>query len=130
MEPVDRNTTEYALDVHKGQEEIGVINWIALRSRPDISCASSTVASNLTVGPLETLKQTRSIWRYIAATKDEMLTFSGNESDKLITSADASYTPGGDRSRTGVVIRWLGCRIHWFKQKNRTWLPSAHVRPN
>ena len=40
--PVDRDNSEYAQDLLKCQGGIGVLNWIALRSRPDISCIVST----------------------------------------------------------------------------------------
>ena len=32
-------------------------------------------------------------------------------------SADASYAPRGDRSRTGVVIKVLGVIVHWCSNK-------------
>ena len=67
--PVDRNTSEYSQDLLKCQEEVGVLNWIALRTRPDVSCIVSICASLMTVNPLDTLHLIRGVGRYLSATK-------------------------------------------------------------
>ena len=102
----------------KCQGESGVLNWIALRSRPDISCICSTCASLMTVNPQDVMHHIRGIWRYLAATKNEALTFSGNGTSTHMTIAsDASFCPGGDRPRTGIVIMWMGSVVHWVCKK-------------
>ena len=89
-----------------------MLNWISLRSRPDVSCAVSTSASTLTVGPQETTKWVRRIWNYLAGTKHEVLTFNGTVSWNMTIAADVSLCPGGDRSRTGIVVLLVGCAVH------------------
>ena len=41
-------------------------------------------------------------------------------------SADASFAPGGDRSRTGVVLPVRGSIVHWLSQKQSLTAMSAH----
>ena len=50
------------------------------------------------------------------------------ESDKyrVRISADASFAPGGDRSRTGVVIRVAGAIVHWSSSRQSGAVFSAH----
>ena len=40
--------------------------------------------------------------------------------------ADASFAPGGDRSRTGVVIKVLDATVHWCSTKQSLASTSAH----
>ena len=41
-------------------------------------------------------------------------------------SADASFAPGCDRSRTGVVIRVVGALVHWASNTQSGSVMSAH----
>ena len=60
----------------------------------------------------------RGIWRYLASTKNEVLTFDGKGiSTHMTIASDASFCPGGDRSRTGIVILWMGMVVHWMCKK-------------
>ncbi len=40
-----------------------------------------------------------------------------NDHEAIEISADASFSPGGDRSRTGVVVRLFGTIVHWASVK-------------
>eukprot|EP00975_Prorocentrum_lima_P059936 12566764-Prorocentrum_lima.AAC.1 len=39
------------------------------------------------------------------------------EQDMIDVSADASFAPGGERSRTGVVVKLFGVIVHWASVK-------------
>eukprot|EP00975_Prorocentrum_lima_P020592 4332187-Prorocentrum_lima.AAC.1 len=39
------------------------------------------------------------------------------EQDLVEVSADASSAPGGERSRTGVVVKVVGAIVHWAHVK-------------
>eukprot|EP00975_Prorocentrum_lima_P024705 5191446-Prorocentrum_lima.AAC.1 len=39
------------------------------------------------------------------------------EQDMIEISADASFTSGGERSRTGVVVKVYGVIVHWVSVK-------------
>ena len=72
----------------------------------------------MTINPLETLHLIRGIWRYLAATMNEALTFTGAATvNQMTIASDASFCPGGDRSRTGIVISWMGAVVHWVCKK-------------
>ena len=45
---------------------------------------------------------------------------------KVRISADASFAPGGDRSRTGVIIRVVGAIVHWASNRQSGSVLSAH----
>ena len=54
----------------------------------------------------------------MAATKDEALALDGSGiSYHMTIASDASFCPGGDRSRTGIVIKWMGAVVHWACKK-------------
>ena len=70
---------------------------------------------------------TTEIWRYLKSTSD-MGTYlcPGDTGYKVNISADASFAPGGDRSRTGVVIRVAGAIVHWSSNRQSGAVMSAH----
>eukprot|EP00975_Prorocentrum_lima_P004751 1034608-Prorocentrum_lima.AAC.1 len=39
------------------------------------------------------------------------------EDSNMEVSADASFAPGGERARTGVVVKWCGGVVHWASVK-------------
>ena len=45
---------------------------------------------------------------------------------KVIVSADASFAPGGDRPRTGVVVRVSEAIVHWSSNRQSGAVMSAH----
>eukprot|EP00974_Lingulodinium_polyedra_P095162 9222209-Lingulodinium_polyedra.AAC.1 len=57
--------------------------------------------------PQKAFDLTAEIWKYIKATTNYVTNLKPNaEAEKVIRiSADARHAPGGDRSRTGVVIK-------------------------
>ena len=53
--------------------------------------------------------------------KNEVLMISLEKGDAernfLTVASDASFCPGGDRSRSGIIIKWCGSTIHWLSKK-------------
>ena len=49
-----------------------------------------------------------------------------SDESRVRISADASFAPGGDRSRTGVVIRVAGAIVHWASNRQSGAVFSAH----
>eukprot|EP00975_Prorocentrum_lima_P039079 8212416-Prorocentrum_lima.AAC.1 len=39
------------------------------------------------------------------------------EQDLIDVSRDAAFAPGGERSRTGTVVKVLGAIVHWASVK-------------
>ena len=83
--------------------------------------AASCIAHN----PREALRLCDGIWKYLGVTW-EMMVFIKPSSEKgsgvswpldLLVSTDASHSPGGSVSRTGVVIELNGMVVHWASHR-------------
>ena len=128
--PEDKEAPEYAVQLEKSQIEVGALQWLAQKTRPDIAATTSIVASLQTRNPTEAIRLSMGIWKYLAATWDMAMRveqMSGNPVSELALEpqkeyyldayTDASFAPGGDRSRTGVVLALNGYIIHWTSNK-------------
>ena len=107
---------------------MGALQWLALKTRPDIAAITAICASLQTRDPEKVVTWAKEIWKYLNSTK-KMGTYlcpAKNPTLKVNISADASFAPGGDRSRTGVVIRVVGAIVHWTSNKQPGSVMSAH----
>ena len=88
--------------------------WLAIKTRSDIAAVTSIVASTQTLNPEEALKITEGVWRYLAMTWDVVNVIKPTNGDlELEITTDASLAPGGDRSRTSVVVSLNGVVLCW-----------------
>ena len=107
--PVTERTTPHYLEMkHLCQEEVGVLIWIASRTHPDIAGSVSTAATLTTFNPDEGFKLIKGVWMYLAGTVDYCLEYGSINVSRVTVFTDASFAPGGDRSRSGVVVFWKG----------------------
>ena len=144
----DKNSPEYDGNFQKAQIEIGTLQWLAIKTRPDIAAITSILASMMTRTPTTVLKHVAGIWKYLASSWDAALQYPrggaqigdsrlaqsvdgtlnedsrrraggdyNKEKYKVLTITDASFAPGGDRSRTGVCIFAMGRLVHWVSTK-------------
>jgi Reverse transcriptase (RNA-dependent DNA polymerase) len=106
-------------------EAVGMLNWAALATRPDISFVVSTVARfSANPGPQhwEAVKQ---IFRYLAGTRDLWLTY-GEQSCGLIRYTDADGSMGEDRKAiSGYAFLINGRAICWSLKKQEIVLLST-----
>ena len=121
VEPMVRDD-QYAEALKKVQSEIGCLQWIALRSRPDIAATVGSAACMSTVHPGLVSKLCQGIWRYLSATRNHGVLFCSlpdgpHLDDTLWCYGDASLAPGASRSRTGVIILWGDHIISWKSQR-------------
>ena len=65
--PVDKNA-EYLVSLKRAQEEVGTLQWLAIKSRPDIAAAISMLASMQSRDPDQVVKLTTEVWRFLAGT--------------------------------------------------------------
>ena len=86
--------------------------WISARTRPDISGSVSIASTLITFNPKEGIALVEGIWKYLASTVDYYLDYGSMKVPRLTVCTDASFAPGGDRSRSGVVILWKGGIVH------------------
>ena len=109
--------------VVQAQRLAGSFQWLASRSRPDISYTVSRMASKCTTEPEWALATGMRLLRYMRKTADLgiMCTPFGdsssqeeNQSSELVTYTDASWGPdGGEASHLGVIVFWAGAAVAW-----------------
>ena len=105
----------------RAQKEVGTLMWISLRSRPDVAACLGIAATLVATHPEESVRLTRGIWRFLRATWDVRLMFRAKHeetpSQVVRMTADASFAPGGARSRTGYAIFMGDHLISWRSQR-------------
>ena len=115
----EKGTALYKQALERAQCEVGSIQWVALKTRPDVACATAIAASIQTRDPKEAIRLTEGIWGCLAKHRNMCMVIAP-QSDAPVTvdiSADASFAPGGERSRTGVAIAVAGTIVHWCSNK-------------
>eukprot|EP00439_Symbiodinium_sp_Y106_P012350 s3536_g1.t2 len=106
--------------VKQAQRILGELLWISQRSRPDISFAVSLLASWLHRNADEVVRLALRVLSYVASTKEDCLYFERQESPDeppLICFTDASFSPYGDRSVSGIAIVIYGNLVSWRAAK-------------
>ena len=131
MQPefANRDSEEYRVLIRKGQQEIGALLWASQRSRPDIAACVGALGSLLVTHPKKVLEWCHQVWRYLAGTVEHRIVFQGQavqaDAFELSVSADASFAPGGSKSRSGVVAMLNGCLIQWSSTRQSLAAQSA-----
>jgi len=131
-ETVQENEEPLLEDVRTAQRLAGGLNWLATRTRPDLSFYVSQLASAATKQPVRAIAMGKRCLRYLAGTRDHGLHFTagsrrprggGQASDskhsgksgRLVGLGDASYEEGW--SHTGVIIKMNDNTIGWTSTK-------------
>jgi Reverse transcriptase (RNA-dependent DNA polymerase) len=98
------------------QEVTGMLNYLAHWSRPDLSCAVSTLAKFNQNHNETHWKRLKRLVRYLKCTKDAVLCLGGKSQDpgdmRVEAFSDASFNNKG-KSRSGFVILYNGSAISW-----------------
>ena len=126
--PEYKLTEEYKCKLNLVQKEVGALQWLALKTRPDIAAITAICSSMQTRDPERAYKITQEIWKYLWTTKNLVMKLVTVKTgpDVVTISADASFAPGGDRSRTGVAILVNGVIVHWCSTRQSLASTSAH----
>ena len=85
----------------------GCLNWIALRSRPDIAWATGRAASLITHDPDLCFIRVKHICQYLQHTLSYALRYvpiPPSSKQKLWVLGDASFAPTGEKSQQGIVV--------------------------
>ena len=103
------------------QQHSGEFNWLATRTRMDISYVVSLIASASSRYKRWTLTLCKKLLRYILYTADQVMRYSadGCEGD-LWCWSDAGYGGPGSKSQTGVVIVWGNAVVTWRSSRQPT----------
>ena len=86
---------------------VGCLNWIALRTRPDIAWAAGRAASLITHDPQEAMIRVKHICQYLQYTSGYTLRYipiPKSHHEVLWGMGDASYAPTGEKSQQGIVL--------------------------
>ena len=120
-------TLEYKEALKDCQSEIGSLQWLCQRTRPDLCAVTGSLASLMTVDPKRVLDLTKRVWRYVKGTLNYKLHYSFNTTweDKLLCYGDASWAPGASKSRTGVWICWGEHPLAWKSSRQSVTAWSA-----
>ena len=112
-----KDRADYANLLKKSQGEIGCLQWLGLKTRPDIQACVGILASLQTWNPEWVYQASKGVWRYLRATVWSEMIHHEKGSLDIYAESDASLGPSGSRSRTGVVISvgknvvfWKSCR--------------------
>lgn len=113
--------------VRRAQKIAGELLWLSTRTRPDLMFAVSKVAAQVLHHPEWVEEAAKQIWGYLAATREEGLTYeSGDPMEEweeeagIQTYADASFSPGGAESHGSVVVMLRGSVLLWKSSKQST----------
>ena len=92
----------------------GEFNWLATRTRPDISYYTSVLASACTKHAAWSLELAKKILRFLKGTKSKGLTINtrGDEG-RLDVWTDAGYSGTNTHSQSGLVVTWAGTIVVW-----------------
>ena len=93
----------------------GELNWLSVKTRPDIAYCCSVMASSITRFHKFAMDLGKKILRYLKRFPGEGLFFAfGTDLRKLKCAADAGYCGEFDlKSQTGFIIFWGGCVVLW-----------------
>ena len=102
-------------ELKKAQKITGELLWLSQRTRLDLAYSVSLLGSWTTKAPKFVLKMGLRILEFVSATSGHRLSLVplSRAEPRLVTYTDASFSPFGSHSVTGVVIEYLGCPIQW-----------------
>ena len=86
---------------------VGCLNWIALRTRPDIAWATSRAASLITHDSDTCFIRVKHICQYLHHTLGYLLRYvpiPPQSKHKLRVLGDASFAPTGEKSQQGLIV--------------------------
>ena len=109
--------TVSSADVHLAQQLTGEILWLAQRSRPDISYASSIMASLCLKQPQQVIEIGLKTLGYLQRTAKYQLRIRW-EANSLVMFCDAAYAPQNGRSHGGWLVMYGGSPIMWRSGKH------------
>ena len=99
-------------DVHKAQQLTGEVLWLAQCSRPDLSYATSVMASLCLRNPIQVINIGIKVLGYLQRTSRFQLRIRAKD-NSLVMYSDAAFAPQGGRSHGGWLVTYAGAPIMW-----------------
>ena len=96
------------------QAHAGAFNWLATRTRPDVSYWTSLLASSASKQATWSKELAHKVLRCLAGTAEQglVMTATGSEAD-LEVYTDAGFAGADTRAQNGLVVLWAGSIITW-----------------
>ena len=121
-------------DVRRAQKLVCELLWISCNSRPDLCFTISRLGQLVTKTPVFVLEAGHTVLKYLRHTKDYSMTYlpptgtRGRGGGRAIARdmkaveifADASLSPGTERSQSGAVLTWGGSPLSWVSLRQPT----------
>jgi len=106
-------------DAQVYQSAIGGLLYLALKTRPDISYAVSSVAKFAAAPAKQHWVAVKRVMRYLRGTANHGLLYSVEDSPKCTGFSDADWAGDGDdrRSTSGYTFQMSGAAISWSSKK-------------
>ena len=96
------------------QAYAGEFNWLATRTRCDLSYVTSVIALAATQYAAWSLALCKKVLRYICGTVTTGLSFPATgELTSMATWSDAGFAGISTKSQTGVLVTWGGAVVTW-----------------
>ena len=115
--PADDDGPPDATQLRILQKFCGEFNWLATRTRPDVSYYISVIAQAITKYCAWSLQYCKKVIRYLASTWQQGLLFPWKAPEavagSLVSWSDASFAGVSTKSQTGVLIAWEGAIVLW-----------------
>jgi hypothetical protein len=107
-------------DVKPYQKAIGELQWLALKTRPDISYAVATLSRHSARPTLRHWQGIKRLLAYLKGKPDVGLLYRRNDTSNLKGFVDAGYKcdPDTGRSQAGYIFKMCGAAISWRSKKN------------
>ena len=105
--------------VKSAQKTAGELLWLVSRTRPDIGFATVHVCMNAAKRPQVALELGKYVIRYLAATMEVGLTYTG-VGPPVLAYSDSSYAPNGNRSFGCSATSVFGGFVAWKMGKQPT----------
>lgn len=114
-------------DNYPYRELIGCLNYLAVKTRPDIAFATSLLSQSLSAPTMRHWNGAKRVIKYLKTTRTIGLNYARiNKSLNLELYADASFNSDGTgRGQNGYMIVWSGGPILWKSQKQTITALSA-----
>ena len=116
LPPVEDGYSDDAL--RQAQRVTGELLWLTQRTRVDVAFIVSLMGSWTTRSPGYVVKMGQRLLDYLGTTRDFRLSLVPVEDEKkIVVFTDASFSPFGDHSISGILVTYLGRAVVWKAKK-------------
>ena len=118
----DKADPGYYAWLKHAQTLVGNLQWISLRTRPDVTAIINMLISATTVSPKQVCELSKGVFRYLVGSSGYKLSCAlpspmVNTSRGLEVYGAASWSSGGGKSRSGWAVFWSNALVEYGSTK-------------